>query len=391
MKNIMVFILLLVFAACKQANRGVENGVTEIRIIPEKSNPTDILHILKDITLTPLETRGNSLIGNVRRIKTDKDCFYITDYSDNPVKVFSTSGKFVSEIGHKGNGPGEYIQMSDILISHDTVCIGAWSGNRKWIRYSKDNRFLYETDMLFPVDDICRTGNDRYMVYVSNGTVSDECDHYLYCLDKDFGLLSRLDPKRYPSDIPLAFEQKHFFQNGKQTLYIREYCDTIYTLSDNLEIHPKYHLNFGKHWYTKSFLEKYHDEHFMRINNAIDDNSYGRWVNFWENDSHLLVNYQIHNNGKYDIYLAVYFRDTGHTLNFKGLSDDIYVNLMIHPYCIHGNQFIGLIQADELLELASKIKKNDSISEKVKKCATQISETDNPVMVRFSFRSDKNI
>jgi hypothetical protein len=210
-------------------------------------------------------------------------------------------------------------------------------------------------------------------------------------LDKDFNLLSRLDPKRHPSDIPLAFEQNNFFQNGKQTLYIREYCDTVYTLSDNLEIHPKYHLDFGTHWFTKSFLEKYHDENFMLIHNAINANKYARWINFWENDRHLLVNYHIDNDGKYDIYLAIYFKDTGQTLNFKGSSGDVHVNLMTHPYCLHGNQFIGLIQADELLELASKIKGDDPVSEKVRKCAAQLSETDNPVMVRFSFKSDENI
>ena len=390
MKNIIALTLLIVFAACKQERGGVGDVVRKVRIVPEKSNPVDIAHILEDITLTPLETRDDCLIGNVRRIKADENCFYITNYEDRPVQVFSTSGKFVSEIGRKGNGPGEYIQIDDILISHDMVCIGAWSGNRKWIHYSKDNRFLYETDMVFPVDEICRTENDEYMVYVSNGTVSGECDHYLYRLDKAFDLLSRTDPKRRPSDIALGFEQNNFSQNGEQTLYIREYGDTIYTLTKNLEIHPKYHLDFGKHWYTNSFLEKYHDRNVMLVHNAINDNKYARWVNFWENDRHLLVNYQIDNDGKYDIYLAVYFKGTGHTLNFKGGSKDIFVNLMTHPYCIHGNRFIGLIQANELLELASKITGNDPISEKVKKCAKQLSEMDNPVMVRFSFKSDEN-
>ena len=270
------------------------------------------------------------------------------------------------------------------------VCVGAWSGNRKWIRYSKDNRFLSQTDMRFPIDEICRTANDGYIAHVSNGTVSDECDHYLYLLDKDFKLLSRAVPKKRPWDITLGMGQNNFSQNGEQILFIREYGDTIYTLSENLEMHPKYHLDFGKHWYTTSFLEKNYDRHFLLFDKAINDGKYARWVNFWENDRHLLVNYYIDNNGKNDAYLAVYFKDTGHTLNFKGGVKDIFVNLMTHPYCMYGNRFVGLIQADELLELASKITGNDPVSEKVKKCAKQLSEMDNPVMVRFSFKSDEN-
>jgi hypothetical protein len=50
-----------------------------------------------------------------------------------------------------------------------------------------------------------------------------------------------------------------------------------------------------------------------------------------------------------------------------------------------------LINADELLDLASEITGNDAVSEKIKKCAEQISETDNPVLVRFDFKSFKDI
>jgi hypothetical protein len=165
---------LFVFFACKQERKGATEGITEIKIISDESNRTDLLQFIEDIQLTPLETGDHCLIGNVRRIKADEDCFYITCYDDGPVKMFSGDGKFISEIGRKGGGPGEHIQISDILIHGDTVSIFAWSGNRKWIRYLRDNRFLYETDMPFPFDGICRIGNDKYLVYVGNGTVSEE-------------------------------------------------------------------------------------------------------------------------------------------------------------------------------------------------------------------------
>jgi hypothetical protein len=335
------------------------------------------------------------LIGRIDRLKTDGDNLYIWDY-DHTVKMFSKDGKFVSEIGHKGTGPGEFIQIADILINRDTISLFAWNGNKKWIRYSNNNQFLYETDMAFPFRQICHIEDDKYLAYVSNGTVSSESAYYLYCIDGDFNILSRLDLKIRPTDISLGFNQNSFFQIAGHTYYIREYCDTIYTISGDLDIQPRYHLDFCKNWYSREFLERYHDENFIVIHDAMNQNKYARFVNFYENDRYILVDYFLHrSNGKqheYDKYLAVYCKNTGTTLGFRSSSENnIWVDLMVHPYCVIDNEFFSLITADDLLNLASKIDGDDVLSRKVKACAEQINEMDNPVLVRFSFKSSLDV
>ena len=383
---------IFLLSACEEQDKSVNKNITEIQIDSEKSNRIDILQVVEDVHFTPLETGDNCLIGNVRGMKTDENSFYIMDYGDNAVKMFSKDGKFVSEIGHKGQGPGEHIQISDILINRDTISLFAWSGNKKWIRYSDSNRFLYETDMAFPFNNICQIEDNKYLTYVSNSTVSSESACYLYCIDTNFNLLLRLDPKIPPTDIALAVAQNHFFQNGEYTFYIKEYCDTIYSISNDLNIHPKYHLDFGKNWYSRKFLERYHDRDFITIHDAINQNKYARFINFFVTEKHVLVNYYIHrDNGKqheYDTYLAVYCKNTANVLNFKGsTAGNTWVDLMARPYCVQGNQFVGLVEADKLLNLASKINEEDALSKKVKACAKQIGETDNPVLVRFNFKS----
>jgi hypothetical protein len=379
---------------CKQ-KKDIHKDITEIQIDFEKSNRVDILQIVEDIHLIPLETKDECLIDNVEMLKTDGNNFYIWNYN-NPVKMFSKEGMFVAEISHKGVGPGEFIQINDILINRDTISIFAWNGNRKWIRYSCNNQFLYETDMTFPFYQICQIDENKYLAYVLNSTVSSESAYNLYCIDENFNVLSRLDPKNPPTDIPFSDTQNHFFQNAEHTFYIKEYCDTIYTISNNLDIRPKYHLNFGKNWCSRNFLEKYHDQNFIVIHDAINQNKYARFVNFYENDRHVLVNYYLHRNkGKqheYDNYLAVYCKYTGNILDFKSSSENnIWVDLVAYPCCVDENQFIGLITADKLLNLASKIDGNDTFSRKIKACAKQINEMDNPILVRFSFKSLSDI
>jgi hypothetical protein len=391
MKCVIAFIYVAAFFACRQNCLAISGDVTEIRIVSGEANRTDLLQFIEDIHLTPLETGNDCLIGNVRRVKAEAGRFYITDYADNPVKVFSGDGKFVSAIGRKGAGPGEYIQISDMLVSGDTVSIFAWNGNKKWIRYSIKNRFLYETGISFPFDDICRMENGNYLVYITNATVSSESNFSLCLVDKNLKMRLRLDPKKPPEDIPLPVEQNNFYRSAEHNtlFYLKEYSDTVYTISDNLDILPKYHLDFGKNWYTKNFLKRYHDSHYMEIHGAVNRNKYARFVNFWENDSHAIVNYYISREGgerDYETYLAVYCKRTGKTFVFKSAPGNA-ANLVIHPYCVWDNLFTGLIATDELLDLASSMTGNDPVSEKIRKCAEQVSEGDNPVLVQFRFKS----
>jgi hypothetical protein len=372
-------------AACNQGNTISSKEIVEIKISPNKSNKVELLQLIESIELIPLETNDNSLIGNVRSVKADANYLYVSDYNDSPVKMFSKDGKFISATGHKGAGPGEYIQISDFFPSNDTINLFAWSGNRKWIRYSNDNKFLYETNMSFPFDVICPLNNDKYLLYVSNGKVSDECDYYLYCIDKDFKIQSRLDPKIPPTDIPFYIAQTHFFRNSEYVLYMKNYCDTVYTVSHELDIHPKYHLDFGKHWFSESFLKTYYDKTVFQIYDAVNQSEYAKFISFCENKENFIVGYCIQHDKTDCFYITIYFKDTGKVFNFKSASTDLLVNLIVHPHCVDGNQFVSLIPAYELLEIASQIDAGE-VSEKIKECVKKIDESNNPVLVRYNFK-----
>jgi hypothetical protein len=373
--------------ACSHGNTISSKKIIEIKITPNESNQVDILQLIESIDLVPLETNDNSLIGNVRTVKADENYLYVLDYNDSPIKMFSKDGKFISEIGHKGAGPGEYIQISNFFPSNDTINFFAWSGNKKWIRYSNDNKFLYETNMYFPFDEICPLNKDKYLLYVANGIVSDESACYLYCIDKNFKIQSRLDPKIPPTDILFNIAQTHFFQNSEYILYMKDYCDTVYTVSHDLDIQPKYHLDFGKNWYSKSFFKEYYDKNAFQIYAAVNQREYAKFISFCENKEHLIVGYCIQHDKTDCFYITIYFKNTGKSFNFKSASTDLLVNLIVHPHCVGEEQFVSLIPAYELLEIASKIDADESVLEKIKKCVKQIDESSNPVLVRYNFKS----
>lgn len=64
-----------------------------------------------------LETHDNSIISNCNKILFDNNHIYIND-GENRILSFNNDGTFIREYQHIGNGPGEYIRLSDFNL-HD--------------------------------------------------------------------------------------------------------------------------------------------------------------------------------------------------------------------------------------------------------------------------------
>jgi len=63
-----------------------------------------------------LETKNECLIGSIDGIQVLEDKLFILDYLTNSLWVFNKEGKFIRKIGGPGQGPGEYLDISDFTI-----------------------------------------------------------------------------------------------------------------------------------------------------------------------------------------------------------------------------------------------------------------------------------
>jgi len=55
---------------------------------------------------------------------------YVMDFSDNNIKVFGASGKFLKLIGRKGQGPGEFNMPIDIVFAKDRLIVWDMGNDR---------------------------------------------------------------------------------------------------------------------------------------------------------------------------------------------------------------------------------------------------------------------
>ena len=74
------------------------------------------------IDIVPLETTEHSLLSTIVDVFiTDKEIF-IWDLK-NGIFRFSRDGTFLNKIGKRGQGPGEYLYVNQMIIDYDKVLI----------------------------------------------------------------------------------------------------------------------------------------------------------------------------------------------------------------------------------------------------------------------------
>lgn len=85
----------------------------------ERRDNISAKELFSDIQAIPLETTPESLIRDITQIKFFESQYYIHDYRRSQIFVFDREGRFQFALNEKGDGPGQYLNLSDFAI--DTV------------------------------------------------------------------------------------------------------------------------------------------------------------------------------------------------------------------------------------------------------------------------------
>lgn len=110
MKNIIVFIVLSILMVSCVDNRS--NNSIDL----DQNDQISIMDIVDSINVVVLETKSECLIGNISKLISYKDRFYILDVKLQTVFCFDKEGLFLFKIAHRGRGPEEYTYLEDFNI-----------------------------------------------------------------------------------------------------------------------------------------------------------------------------------------------------------------------------------------------------------------------------------
>jgi len=243
MKNFKQFfagILLVMLISCGSSIKK-KDSLTVIPMDLNNVNKIDI-NSSKCINTTALETKTESLLGNINNIFFKGDTLFI--HSSGKLSAFNKKGLFLFNVGTKGRAANEYLTLKSFFIKKGELYLHDWDG-RKLLRFNTGSKFIEKHDFkkggwmpdhIFPFNST---------MYVVKNTYSGEqiSVPLISVYDENLNIISS-SSRMQKNGSSLA---DLFFPFKNEVLYWEILCDTVYTINRSAAIAPKYFVDFGTH------------------------------------------------------------------------------------------------------------------------------------------------
>jgi hypothetical protein len=149
MRGVLFLIVPIIFLSCNSPSKQEVNSDMKTLEYPVKLDIETLINrkakllsfneIIDTIEFIPLETKDECLIGRIRKIDFNNDYIFIGQGS--AIFQFSIDGNFIQQVGQRGRGPGEYMQMRDMVLVNDTLFV---NGRHKVLRFNGKGELMSE-------------------------------------------------------------------------------------------------------------------------------------------------------------------------------------------------------------------------------------------------------
>lgn len=404
MKQLIFIFLLFISLACTNSHRPSVSEVHEINIESSLRN-FDILPLsnyASQIRYVPLETNENCLISNnIKNMYLEDGKIFVHD-QEPYLKVFdANTGKYLHNIGSKGQGPGElpYLAHVDINASERKILL-SWSKITN--KFDFDGNFLER--IIHPNSDSLQTVN--YNVVLINDSLyaagfqnyTDHQENAVIVFDRNNHVISLLKSFETPIKHPefktwSPFEEGGiFYRTDTNIRFYRAVCDTIYTYNSSEKMFiPRYSLFFGKHRSNHNHNPDTENSDVVMLNSIVETRTHifmsfymkkqapepFEDTTWWDNQLRKFTNLNVY--GIYDKK-----ENNLHYLlqpipKILGLDNDIDNGIPFWPKSASSSgEMIDYHQTYKFIEYAEQLNQSDT---SFKSVLNVISEDDNPVVV----------
>ncbi|MDR0766709.1 MAG: 6-bladed beta-propeller [Odoribacteraceae bacterium] len=390
----LIFLLLcaLAISACKHTTNQAAS-YTVIPIDPSAAvRSLNLSLIFEKIEYVQLETPEGHLIGDISRIITHGDRFYILDARiSRSVFCFNRDGSFLHEINRQGRGPGEYIELQAITIDHEKSRLLLYSETpRKVIAFDLDGNFLDERPLDFIATDLAFVGEGRvafFCDYATNNAFLQKSTLPNLILADAGNYTVQETSLRFPASRnvqALTSLMSNFSSHPDGVSLLVPYNDTLYHIAPDRS-EAAYLFDFGKMKKSKFFYSMLADEEttLKEMNSYILTNDACNVMQCIESEYHVYLGYQ-----HKDAFHFAFYDKRDSTLHDVGraykpgadmgmLVNDIDGSPVPAIYGSDGRSFFSIIQPQELLQQAETMHPE---SLDLKRVIDTANEEDNPII-----------
>lgn len=370
--KILALSLIILLASCTQQDKQTESLTLEFDISQKSTlSPKDI-----ECKFIALETNDKCLLRAIIDIHFyDNKIFIIDGLNNSKLFVFDNQGKFIDQIGHIGDGPGEYIQPYRMHIDekNNRITIADTRFN-KLIHYRLDN-FKYISDQKAFNFSNCAWLPDGNILWFSpvGFDTGKRKRYFIQITDKELNtIVYHGETQELP---PYGIGEWTLFQFNNNTYISFPFAPVVYQVTSN-DIQARFNLNFG----TQKMPSAEYFIDFFKENGASGANimlrsDYINSFNVFETNNYIATSYFSKN---FETYLGFYNKQTkkSNALSCKdfaklfGLPDAGYIRKTA------GDYFIMQLNAKDIVNKRSSYRELDEILK-------TMTEESNPVMCLF--------
>lgn len=259
-KNIFLSLTCLLLCAC--SGKVAQRQAIVIDLMDAKDSiPYSVF--VDSIETIPLETTDSCLIGGIQDIVVTNDRFFVFDQKMQTIWAFDRQGRFINRIGKRGNGPGEYVRISQ--IEYDTkkqmIVLLIWN---RLVYYTPDGRYVKSEELPMGVNDF-KLLPDGGLILSKIGETGDDAG--VYYVDSTKHICRKLVSRKPNHRVPMntywelcSFEDTICFMAPNFDNSVYHYYEDSCTLTYPFVIKPSLHQNYEQ----TDIVSMQHFEDFIR-------------------------------------------------------------------------------------------------------------------------------
>ena len=334
-----------------------------------------------------LITPRDIVITNIRTV-VDVDDFLIFP-AQHQAYLFHKNGQFITKIGSMGQGPGEYVVLSDLefdfkkkeIIISDLSKLLFYDMGGKFLRSRKMETFrMGISDSILWMGDVIRS-IDRHKYLAFANSLYENGDSIACIPNSHYGKVTTYGPTTYTTSPYTKF---FYYKNDSLHFKGDVSNDTIWKIS-GVNAMPYAYIDMGKYklplkyqpWVSEAEYERNKHNGYWIVPSLVEDD------NFFYLTSYNL--YIIPGTRKFiEMKYAVYDKKREKAFSTKdqygfGITDDILGGPPFFPRWISNDYYINTIEGHELLE---QVKAGDyTPSPSLKELLSRIDEDTNQLLI----------
>lgn len=383
MRRIFSYIFLLVLSICVLSCKSKDEQILKERenaiwLDLDKEQEVSLYDLFSKVEIFPLETRDSIVLGEpVMEMRVDNGHYYFICAKQQCIWHFNGEGKFVQQINHYGEGPGEYSDISDFRFNRYTNNLEILDPCGQIYVYDHlgnefKNKILLKREKIRAVHFFIELSPHLYLLFCK----ARKGNKMLwYDTEKDDVIAETYNlPSFLFFNTAYSNTFTPFYLYNDSVRFVQAFNGDVFSATEKGELVPTYTFDFGEYNFDISTLKEKPIDYYI-VHRRTEGAKYAnRFIAYGENTKYYMTRFKFHNR----IFHLLLDKKSGKVYYFHKLKEDCFC----FPLCMDEEALYYVIFPDELPKAINK----DVLSLREKQAYEALSLDDNPVVIKYTFK-----